>query len=158
MSRRKGPGDGATLPLGTAPRPARDLLSSAASPTSPPTDQIAGAVTLSGECIPEELARELINRRFAASGYRLEADYSFHHEDILVVLDGFDSERRAGYQYISHADADVVTDHDVATSDLFKRLAAGGGARVLVIHDGEAPTGDALIAIVDQFLAGEDPG
>jgi hypothetical protein len=51
-----------------------------------------------------------------------------------------------GYQYLSHAD--VVTDHDVGTSALPRRLAADGAVRV---HS-EAPTGDDLVAIVDRFL------
>ena len=130
----------------------RNLVSSAKAPTIPPTSAASGMVTLSGNRLPEALARELINRRFAQAGYTMEPDFRFHHGDTLVTLDGFDPEHKVGYQYISHADQDVVTDHDMATSLAFKELEAEGHARVLIIHDGEAPTGDDLISIVNEFL------
>lgn len=157
-----------TLPLGQAPmikprtspnaspntsiNPESNLVSSAKLPTLPPTNTASGMVTLSGERLSEELARELITRRFSRSGYTMQADYRFHHGDTLVTLDGFDPERQVGFQYISHADQDVVTDHDVSTTLALKELEAEGQTRVLIIHDGEAPTGDELIAIVDEFL------
>lgn len=148
-----------TLPLGSAPiiKP-RDrekessLVSSAKLPTLPPSASASGMVTLSGNRLPEALAREIINRRFAQAGYQMEPDFPFAHGDTLVTLDGFDPQNRIGFQYISHADQDVVTDHDLATSAALKRIESAGGARVLVIHDGEAPTGDDLMAIVDEFL------
>lgn len=149
-------GDANTLPLTPAPRSeARrdgDLLSSAGSPTAPPTPSTSGVFNLGGESLPEALARELITRRFAAAGFQLEADYPFRDGDTLVVLDGFDPERRVGFQYLSHADQDVVTDHDVAASAALGKLAAGGDARILVIHDGQASSGDELLALVDEFL------
>lgn len=129
-----------------------NLVSSAKLPTLPPSASASGMVTLSGDRLPEELARELITRRFAKAGYQLQSDYRFHHGDTLVTLDGFDPEHRVGFQYISHADQDVVTDHDVATTLALKQLEADGQARVLIIHDGEAPTGDELMAIVNEFL------
>lgn len=136
----------------------RDLISSASAPTSQRTNAIAGTVTLNSDRMPENLAREVISRRFAQYDYELIEDFAFAYKDTVVLLDGFDPERRVGYQYISHADQDVVTDHDVATTETLKGLAADGLARVLVIHDGEVITGDALIALVDQFLSTPSPG
>ena len=63
-----------------------NLVSSAKLPTLPPTSAASGMVTLSGNRLPEELARELITRRFAKAGYSLEADYQFHHGNTLVTL------------------------------------------------------------------------
>lgn len=158
-----GSGDGSgnrgrtkTLPLGAPSGPRhseRGLVSSASTPTQPPQRRTSGVVTLTGAGLPEALARELITRRFAQSGYQLEADYQFRHGDTLVVLDGFDPRYRTGYQYISHNDEDVVTDHDVGTSAALEELAASGEARVLVIHDGEVESGDDLVAMVDEFLS-----
>jgi hypothetical protein len=150
-------GSANTIPATAAFAPERwdsesNLVSSAKLPTLPPSSSASGMVTLSGNRLSEDIARELINRRFARSGYSLQADYRFHHGDTLVTLDGFDPERQVGFQYISHADQDVVTDHDVSTTLALKELEAEGQTRVLIIHDGEAPTGDELIAIVDEFL------
>ena len=129
-----------------------NLVSSAKLPTLPPTSAASGMVTLSGNRLPEGLARELITRRFAQAGYNIRPDYQFHHGNTLVTLDGFDPDHRIGFQYISHADQDVVTDHDAATTMALKELETTGHARVLIIHDGEAPTGDELLAIVNEFL------
>ena len=136
----------------------RDLISSASAPTSQRMKAVSGTVTLNSERLPENLARELITRRFEQYDYDLEGDYQFTYKDVVVTLDGFDQRRRVGYQYISHADQDVVTDHDVATTETFQQLDADGIARVLVIHDGEVITGDALIELVDTFLSVPSPG
>ncbi len=136
---------------------ADDLISSASAPASSRTDSIAGTLTLNSERMPENLAREVIGRRFEQYDYKLVADYPFTYQDTVVMLDGFDPDRSVGFQYLSHADQDVVTDHDVATTETLKILEADGLARVLVIHDGEVITGDALISIVDKFLATPSP-
>ena len=147
----------ATLPMGSIPPvrklKERDLISSASAPSAHRMKEVSGTVTLDTERLPENLARELINRRFAQYDYHLVSDYQFNHQDIAVTLDGYDPKRHVGYQYISHTDQDVVTDHDVATTKTFTQLEASGGARILVIHDGEVITGDALIDLVDGFLA-----
>ena len=149
-----------TLPMGSIPPVMKrrklkenDLISSASALSSYRMKAVSGTVTLDSERLPENLARELINRRFAQYDYHLVDDYQFTHQDVAVTLDGYDPKRHVGYQYISHADQDVVTDHDVATTKMFTQLETAGEARILVIHDGEVVTGDALIELVDDFLA-----
>ena len=147
-----------TLPLGSAPvvkprtRSKADLVTSAELPTLPATASASGELIVSGAGLPEALAREIINRRFVESGYRMQPDYRFSHGDTLVTLDGFDAERKVGFQYLSHGDQDVVTDHDVNTSRVLDQLARSGEAWILVIHDGEAPSREALVSIIDEFL------
>jgi len=131
-----------------------DLVSSApGNVTVPPTEKAAGSVTLSGDRLDENLARAILNRRFEQAGYKLEADYAFREGDLMTTLDGFDPDRRVGYQFISHADADIVTDFDKASEMAFDEMRRSGRTSVLVIHDGEAETGDAVVELVNGFLA-----
>jgi hypothetical protein len=115
--------------------------------------QASGAVTLSGERVAESLARELIHRRMAKSGFNLTHDFAYSYEDLLVTLDGFDEERKVGYQYVSHADADVVTDVDNSVEDRLRDLSAQGVIHVLIIHDHDATTADIVLERVESFLA-----
>jgi len=103
--------------------------------------------------IGEAEARRILDARFTAAGVALQADYPFHDGDLVVQLDGYDPVRRTGYAYLSHGDADVVTDFDAATEVAFQELAAAGRAFVLVIHDGDVPTGDALERRIDAFFS-----
>lgn len=131
-----------------------DLVSSAPVRTVAGHAQASGYVTLSGERVAESLARELIARRMTKEGYQLESDFAFSHGDLLVNLDGFDQTRMVGFQYISHADADVVTDVDTGVEEQLQTLAAAGIVQVLVIHDHDATTSDVVVERVEAFLAG----
>ena len=130
-----------------------DLVSSAPARAIAGHAQASGYVTLSGERVAESLARELIARRMAKEGFNLQEDYAYSRGDLLVNLDGFDVERSVGFQYISHADADVVTDVDNAVEDQLQELAHKGVAYVLVIHDHDATTADVVVERVEAFLA-----
>lgn len=105
-----------------------------------------------GERLSEARAREILNARFSAAGAALEADYTFREADLVVTLDGFDPKRRLGYSYISHADVDVVTDFDEATELAFDQFAAAQKAYVLIVHDSDVPTPDALERRIDAFF------
>jgi len=103
---------------------------------------------------PRELeAREFLTVRFRAAGYRLEADYQLHAPGIAVVLDGFDPVQRAGYVYISHDDADVVSDIGHAEELAFKQMFDMDEAYVLVIHDRDIDALSTLEHRLDEFLA-----
>lgn len=128
------------------------LVTSAPASTIATTDHTSGAVTMSGERILEEVARELIRRRFGQAGIHPIADYRLHEDDLLVCLDGFDPEARVGFQFVSHADADVVTDFDREAEVALARMATETGTHVLVIHDHEAPTGEVILERVEAFL------
>jgi hypothetical protein len=129
-----------------------NLVTSAQTASVPPSDSASGSVSLSGERIGETLAREILLRAFGRAGLAIQPDFQFRHGNTLVVLDGFDPGKRIGYQYISHADADVVTDHDTATEIALKELAAAGEVRILVVHDVDAETGDDLLGRIEEFL------
>lgn len=137
-----------------APHPnSEDLMTSAPVSTITGTSNTSGSVTLSGERLAEPLARELIVRAMNRVGIDLRADHAFCCDDLLVTLDGYDPERKIGYQFVSHADADVVTDFDPNAEQRLRELAAQGIVHVLIIHDYDARDGDAVLARVEAFLA-----
>lgn len=101
----------------------------------------------------EDDARALLTTRFTTAGISLVADYPFQRDDLAVTLDGYDPERKIGFAYLSHADADVVTDFDEATELAFQELARDGVAQVLVVHDSDTPNADVLERRIDAFFA-----
>jgi hypothetical protein len=135
------------------PNTTDDLVSSAPARAIAGHAQASGYVTLSGERVAESLARELIARGMAKAGFNIEADYAFSHGDLLVNLDGFDPTKRVGFQYISHADADVVTDVDTDVEEKLQELARTGVVHILVIHDHNATTSEKVVEQVEAFLA-----
>jgi hypothetical protein len=130
-----------------------DLVSSAPARAIAGHAQASGYVTLSGERVAEALARELIARRMTQDGFDLEEDYAYSYGDLLVNLDGFDVQRSVGFQYVSHADADVVTDLDTGVEEQLRQLGAQGIAHVLIIHDHDATTAEVVVERVEAFLA-----
>jgi hypothetical protein len=139
-----------TYPPKAWDREAEVVASTGGGPPEP-----AAAAEASGGYDPrlsEARARELLGKRFAAAGAALERDYPFRHGDLLVTLDGYDPARTIGFAFVSHADADVVTDFDEATDEAFRQLAAAGVAHVLVVHDADVPTADALERRIDAFF------
>jgi hypothetical protein len=129
------------------------LVTSAKTPTVPPVATANGVVTLSGDRLSETLAREILLKRFKLAGFAIQQDHQFYWGNTLVNLDGFDTTANVGYQYVSHADADVVTDHDTATEMALKQLAREGTVSVLVIHDVDAPSPGHLMDRIEEFLA-----
>lgn len=134
------------------PRPDDDVVTSAPVATMAATAQTSGSVSLTGARISEPLARELIVRRMSKAGIELEADYAFSHDDLLIRLDGYDPKTRIGYQFISHAGDDVVTDFDFAAEQRLAQLSAQGIVHILVIHDHQTPETDEVLRRVEAFL------
>jgi hypothetical protein len=128
------------------PTHAREVASRAGTPP------VSGSLELAAPRLSERAARAILEERFGGAGYRLETDFPFHEGSISVIFDGFDCSARIGYQYISHADADVVTDHDRGTESALKQLEAAARLRILVIHDVDIATSADLNARIDEFL------
>ncbi len=138
----------------TKPLEEGDVLTSARVSTRHATANTSGSVSLSGLRVAEPLARELIVRRMSKASIALQADYVFSHGDLLVRLDGFDPTTKIGYQYISHADEDVVTDFSRPVENRLAELTEQGIVHVLVIHDHRAQDTTEVLAQVEAFLAG----
>jgi hypothetical protein len=143
-----------TLPQGT---PVADFLRKPASAMPTPnaiSTATSGSLDLEGHRLSERAARAVLEERFARAGFSVETDYTFCEGNTTVNLDGFDPAARVGYQYISHADADVVTDHDRTTELALKALEATGALRILVVHDVDASSAVDLGERIDEFLSG----
>jgi hypothetical protein len=104
------------------------------------------------ERIGEDRAREILDARFTSAGATLTHDYALAEGDLAVTLDGYDPGRKIGYAFVSHADADVVTDFDEAAEMALHDLADRDRAWVLVIHDRDIPNEDALERRIDAFF------
>ena len=119
-------------------------------PTVPPVGDLADD---GRERLSEARAREILNARFTTAGVKLIPEFAFSDGEIMVTLDGYDAGRRTGYAFISHADADVVTDFDEASEVVFQNLARAGVAHILLVHDHDVPTADALEHRIDAFFS-----
>jgi len=133
-----------------------DAVISSASPKDALGDGRGGTDMVATDHVDERLsekrAREILNARFKAAGIVLQQDFAYRQADLIVTLDGYDELQCVGYAYISHADADVVTDFDEAAELAFEQLASEGKAFVLVIHDTDVPTPDTLERRIDTFF------
>lgn len=107
---------------------------------------------LDGERLTEARAREVVGKRFAAAGVELEADVVFTQGTFAINLDGYDAKRRVGYAYVSHGDADVLTDVDEATELALGEFAANGVAWLLLMHDTDVPNEEVLERRIDAFF------
>jgi hypothetical protein len=135
-----------------------DLVSSARdqSGAHPPSNRGAGSISLISNRVGEELARAVLDRAFADAGLRIQNDYPFRSGTTMLQLDGFDPVAKVGYQYVSHADADVVTDFDTAAELAMRELDGAGKIRLLIIHDGDVGDVEELAARAREFISGLD--
>jgi len=117
-----------------------------------PQSETSGSIPLDRFRMTESLAREVLLRRFTTFGARIRLDHTFHEGEVLCRLDGYDPELRIGYAYISHADADVVTDIDPDAEIALHELGREGRCFVFVVHDTQANSPEQLVVVVDHFL------
>lgn len=130
------------------------LVTSAERPGAAQGEPSYGADTIAeaDKRLSESRARQILNARFAAAGYALVADTTFQEGSFIVTLDGYDAARKVGYAYVSHSDADVVTDFDEASELAIEQLATDGKAWILLVHDSDVPSEDVLERRVDAFF------
>ena len=125
--------------------------------TMPPVSDLdVGAMEpATGQPAPptEREARDFLDIRFRAAGYALAADYHFHAPGIAVVLDGYDSDKRCGYVYVSHHDVDIVSDIGHAEELAFKQMFDTGDSFILVVHDRDIDQLSSLEHRLDEFLS-----
>jgi hypothetical protein len=96
--------------------------------------------------LDEAGARFLLAARFRAAGFRIVADVPLSEGDVALTVDGFDPERRVGYEYVAAEERGVELDE--AERDRLARLA---GVTVLVMDAADAA---AVSALADRFLSG----
>ena len=117
----------------------------------PPDGQGAAAPAPTGReaGLDEASARFLLAHRFRAAGFRIVADVPLDEAGVALTVDGFDPERRVGYEYVAADERGVELDEAERA-----RLARLGGATLLVLDAADAA---AVSALADRFLAGVAP-
>lgn len=51
--------------------------------------------------IDEESGRRILRRAFSDAGYQIEEDYPLQIAGTVILIDGYDSVRRVGYEYVT---------------------------------------------------------
>jgi hypothetical protein len=106
--------------------------------------------------VEERAACAHLKRRFEAAGFRIKENQTFDEHGVWFEMDGFDAERRVGYEYVT-AEAgdgwDVDGDVIAALADRRKR----GEIHILIIDEEDAPDAASLDHAIDEFLAGLPP-
>ena len=100
----------------------------------------------------EAAACAVLKAAFEAAGFQIAENRMFDEDGIRFEMDGFDPERRVGYEYVT-AEAGDGWDVD---GDVIAKLAERrerGELFVLVVDEADAPDEDTLRDRVESFLA-----
>ena len=103
----------------------------------------------------ERDACALLKARFEKAGYEIEENIPFDEDGVVFEIDGFDAEKRVGYEYVTEEAGDSwdVDGDVIATLDERRRA---GKLFVLVVNEADAPDAEALGEVADAFLASLD--
>jgi hypothetical protein len=93
----------------------------------------------------------VLKRRFTAAGLSIEESYPLREGDVAFNVDGFDPQRRVGYEYITTAAGDREEITPALIAALEERMARAE-LFVLLVDEAEAPTEETLIHAADHFL------
>src|SRR5260370_39324359 len=100
----------------------------------------------------ERAACLLLKQRFEAAGFQIEENVTFDEDGLRFEMDGFDSDARVGYEYLTREMGDAWdVDADVIAQLAARR--AKGDLHVLVVDENDAPNAEALEARAAHFLA-----
>src|ERR1044071_5976492 len=116
----------------------------------------AGWVLAYDAAVEERAACAHLKRRFEAAGFRIKENQTFNEHGVWFEMDGFDAERRVGYEYVTEEAGDgwdVDGDVIAALADRRRR----GEIHVLIIDEEDAPDAASLDHAIDEFLAGLPP-
>jgi hypothetical protein len=100
----------------------------------------------------ERKACELLKQRFERAGFRIEENRPFDEDGVQFEMDGFDSDSRVGYEYVTAESGDGwdVDGDVIAALDARKEK---GELYVLVVDEDKAPDEASLGREADAFLA-----
>lgn len=103
----------------------------------------------------ERDACALLKARFEKAGYEIEENIPFDEDGVVFEIDGFDAEKRVGYEYVTEEAGDSwdVDGDVIATLDERRRA---GKLFVLVVNEADAPDAKSLGEAADAFLASLD--
>jgi hypothetical protein len=99
----------------------------------------------------ERAACALLKARFEAAGFHIQENRVFDEAGIRFEIDGFDPERRVGYEYLTAHSGDGWDVGDDVIAELETRK-QHGDLFILVVDEREAPDADTLGERADAFL------
>jgi hypothetical protein len=100
----------------------------------------------------ESAACAVLKARFEAAGFRIVENRMFDEDGIRFEMDGFDPDRRVGYEYVTEEAGDSWDVDDSVKTALAERKDKGE-LFILVVEESEAPDEKALCEKADAFLA-----
>jgi hypothetical protein len=103
------------------------------------------------QAVEERAACAQLKRRFEAAGFRIKENLAFDEDGVRFDIDGFDAERRVGYEYVTRESGDGWDVDDDVIAALAERRQRGE-LHVLVVDEDDAPDAAALDAVIDEFL------
>jgi hypothetical protein len=101
--------------------------------------------------VEERTACAQLKRRFEAAGFRIEENRMFDEDGVRFEIDGFDAERRVGYEYVTKEAGDGW-DVDANVIAKLAERRKRGELHVLVVDEADAPDAATLDAAIDEFL------
>ena len=100
----------------------------------------------------ERSACALLKQRFQAAGFTIEDNRTFDEDGIRFEIDGFDPDRRVGYEYLTEEAGDSW-DVDEAVIAALEERRKRGDLHILIIDETHAPDPASLATAADTFLA-----
>lgn len=105
----------------------------------------------------ERKAAALLKKRFEAAGFRIAENVSLDEGGLRFEVDGYDAEKRVGYEYVTEEAGDSWdVDGDVIAALAARR--ARGELSILVVTEDDAPDEASLGKAADAFLAAQKSG
>jgi hypothetical protein len=101
----------------------------------------------------ERKATALLKQRFEAAGFTIAENVALDEDGISFEVDGFDAEKRVGYEYVSRESGDGWDVGEDVIAALEEHRAAGT-LSILVVDENDAPDEPSLGRAADTFLKG----
>jgi len=102
--------------------------------------------------VEERFACAQLKRRFEAAGFRIAENQLFDENGVRFEIDGFDADRRVGYEYTTREAGDGWDVDGQVVAALAER-GERGELHVLVVDEADAPDAAALDRAIDRVLA-----
>lgn len=99
----------------------------------------------------ERKACALLKHRFEEAGFKIAENISFDENGVRFEIDGFDAERRVGYEYVTREAGDDW-DVDGAVIEALAQRRKAGELYVLVVDEADAPDEAGLSAAIEEFF------
>jgi len=99
----------------------------------------------------ERDACALLKARFQKAGFQITENIPFDQDGIHFEIDGFDADKRVGYEYLT-AEAGDSWDVDGEVVSALHAKREAGELFILVVDEADAPDAESLGRVADMFL------